>query len=51
MMRLGMFDPMEEQPMVTDIGAADVDTSGSRQLAQRAAAESLVCRTLLYVQF
>ena len=42
MFRLGMFDPMEEQPMVTQIGAADVDNAASRELAQRIAAESLV---------
>jgi beta-xylosidase len=42
MMRLGMFDSMEEQPMVTSIGAAHVDSAATRELAQRTAAESLV---------
>ena len=42
MMRLGMFDPMEAQPYVTEIGAQDVDNEAGRELAQKTAAESLV---------
>ena len=42
MMRLGMFDPMDTQPFVTDLGVKDVDTQENRALAQRAAAESFV---------
>jgi len=42
MMKLGMFDDMESQPMVTEIGPALVDSADGRKLAQRAATESLV---------
>ena len=41
-MRMGFFDPMEQQPLVTTIGAAHVDSSANRALAQKTAAESLV---------
>ena len=36
------FDPIEQQPLVTSIGPADVDSAASRELAQRVAAEGLV---------
>jgi beta-glucosidase-like glycosyl hydrolase len=42
MMRLGMFDEMESQPLVTTVGAADVDSEATRALAQTAAEESFV---------
>jgi beta-glucosidase-like glycosyl hydrolase len=41
-LRLGMLDPMEGQPLVTALGAADVDSAATRALAKAAAAESLV---------
>jgi xylan 1,4-beta-xylosidase len=40
MLRLGMFDPIEQQPMITNIGAAAVDSADGRALAQRTATES-----------
>jgi beta-D-xylosidase 4 len=42
MMRLGMFDPMENQPMVVGVGAKDVDSPDARALAQKVAVESIV---------
>jgi beta-glucosidase-like glycosyl hydrolase len=42
MMRLGMFDEMESQPLVTSVGKADVDSQATRALAQKAAEESFV---------
>lgn len=42
LMRLGYFDPMEEQPLVTAVGAEQVDSAANRALAQKTAAESLV---------
>jgi hypothetical protein len=35
MMRLGMFDPMEQQPMVTEIGIADVDNAAGDHFHRR----------------
>ena len=40
MMRLGMFDDMESQPFITEIGAKDVDSAENRALAKRAACHS-----------
>ena len=42
MLRLGFFDPMEDQPMVLSLGAKDVDSAASRALAREAAAQSMV---------
>lgn len=42
MMRLGMFDPMDRQPMVTEIGPEQVDSPASRALAKRTAVQSIV---------
>lgn len=42
MMRLGMFDSPENQPMVMDLGAGDVDSPAARALAQKTAAEGIV---------
>ena len=39
MMRLGMFDPPETQPMIMDIGAKDVDSPAARALAKKTALE------------
>lgn len=37
-----MFDPPEEQPMVMEIGAKDVDSPAGRALAKKAALEGIV---------
>eukprot|EP01052_Picozoa_sp_SAG31_P040124 SAG31_NODE_5733_length_2354_cov_1.622616_1_plen_581_part_00 len=45
MMRLGMFDPPEEQPMIMDssaYGAEAVDSPAARELAKRTAVEGIV---------
>jgi hypothetical protein len=40
LMRLGMFDEMEQQPMVTKVGVADVDNAANRALAQQTVSPS-----------
>eukprot|EP00040_Diaphanoeca_grandis_P037541 m.245586 g.245586 ORF g.245586 m.245586 type:complete len:1015 (+) comp33837_c3_seq28:144-3188(+) len=42
MFKLGMFDPMETQPLVTSIGVYDVDSEANRALAQQSAAQGIV---------
>jgi hypothetical protein len=48
MMRLGMFDPMEQQPMVTRIGIADVDTAAGDRFYRRSGAAAF--RSTFYFQ-
>jgi len=42
MILLGMLDPQEDQPWVTNLGLEDIDTDYNRYMALRAAQESLV---------
>lgn len=42
MFKLGMMDPMEDQPYVQSYGAGQIDNAKSREVALRAATESIV---------